>query len=100
MLGSVVDGATATQESSLRKIPGRPPVTTLVDYQGFCGFSAGTADGDNDEEEEEEGFQRVSPQEVVERMEGGWTPYVLDVRYTGIGTDVELYLGLAENLAR
>lgn len=79
-----------TQESNLRKLPGRPPVTGLVDYQGFCGFSAEAAaaapsdDDDDDEqeqeEEEEEGFQRISPQDVVERMQGGWTPFVLDVR--------------------
>lgn len=87
--------ASRAQESNLRKISGRPPVTALVDYQGFCGFSAEEApsastsahDDDDDEqqeeEEEEEGFQRISPQEVVARMEGGWTPFVLDVRWAG-----------------
>lgn len=82
-----------SQESDLKKTPGRPAVTTLVDYQGFCGFSAATASSDDtsqeeeDEEEEEEegeekeeGFQRVSPQAVVARMEAGWAPFVLDVR--------------------
>lgn len=81
------------QESDLRKTPGRPAVTSLVDYQGFCGFSASTttsssaatpAAPDEEEEEEEvveEGFQRVSPKEVVARMQGGWAPFVLDVRW-------------------
>eukprot|EP00903_Cladosiphon_okamuranus_P012472 g11680.t1 len=78
------------KESKLRKRPGRPAVTGLVDYQGFCGFSAGAAapssddeeddEQEEEEEEKEEGFQRISPQEVVDRMQGGWTPFVLDVR--------------------
>ncbi|CAN0482718.1 unnamed protein product, partial [Hapterophycus canaliculatus] len=90
---------TNEQESDLRKTPGRPPVTELVDYQGFCGFSAkpaavatpaassggnptgaaAAAAGDIPEEaeldkEHAEGFQRLSPQEVVERMGAGWAP--------------------------
>lgn len=78
--------ASITQESTLRKLPGRPPVTSLVDYQGFCGFSVEAAappsdDDEQEQEEQEEGFQRISPQEVVERMEGGWAPFVLDVRW-------------------
>ncbi|CBJ31882.1 molybdopterin biosynthesis protein MoeB [Ectocarpus siliculosus] len=80
------------KESDLRKTPGRPAVTSLVDYQGFCGFSAATTtstsaatpaaqeEEEEEEEEVEEGFQRVSPKEVVSRMQGGWAPFVLDVR--------------------
>ena len=69
-------------------------MTSLVDYQGFCGFSAEATAAPSDDEDdseqeqgekveegEEEGFQRISPQEVVERMEGGWAPFVLDVRW-------------------
>lgn len=93
----------------MSKISGRPPVTDLVDYQGFCGFSSGSpastpvagglpsdvdavdgvdgaGDGEEEEGEEEEGeggeegFQRISPREAVARMQRGWAPYVLDVR--------------------
>lgn len=83
------------KESNLAKIPGRPAVTSLVDYQGFCGFSTPTAasetpvsSGTPDEKESgledgkgREGFTRISPQEVVSKMQEGWAPYVLDVRY-------------------
>lgn len=105
------------QESAVDKVPGRPAITDLVDYQGFCGFSTNTptsppavtaeamgtpispggldaVDGSQDrsegsEEQEsedsethsEEGFERISPQDVVERMQAGWAPFVLDVRW-------------------
>lgn len=91
------------QESNLPKIPGRPEITALVDYQGFCGFSTSTAatndppaanktpldesdgeEGEKEEEQKREGFQRVSPQEVVARMEQGWVPFVLDVRWVWV----------------
>eukprot|EP00904_Undaria_pinnatifida_P002453 jgi/Undpi1/12208/HiC_scaffold_5.g01884.m1 len=90
------------KESRLRKTPGRPNVTGLVDYQGFCGFTAkstppppavaaanGTPSEDEDGDgavaeggtgEGEESFHRISPRDVVAKMGGGWAPYVLDVR--------------------
>lgn len=81
----------------MRKRTDRSPVTSLVDYQGFCGFSANTANAvaaadDVEKEEEEvaeveEGFRRVSPQEVVGKMRAGWAPFVLDVRYVAPGQD-------------
>ncbi|CAM9498809.1 unnamed protein product [Chrysoparadoxa australica] len=55
-----------------------PPVTSLVDYQGFCGFSTG--DASSDEEKEPEPFTRLDVTECVERLQEGWSPYVLDVR--------------------
>ncbi|CAN0006438.1 unnamed protein product [Choristocarpus tenellus] len=89
------------KESILEALPNRPPVTGLVDYQGFCGFSATPkpsptaaapvadnlqvpgeiVDGDGGESEViSEGFQRITPREVVKQMQQGWAPYVLDVR--------------------
>lgn len=89
----------------LEKSLDRPAVTSLVDYQGFCGFSSapkgqasssppgslptqeagegvsGVGAAAGEAEAGEEGFQRVSPQEVVQRIGGGWAPYVLDVRW-------------------
>lgn len=37
-------------------------------------------DSEDSEADSEEGFERISPQDVVERMQAGWAPFVLDVR--------------------
>lgn len=102
MLFCLIDNglfAASIKESNLAKIPGRPPVTSLVDYQGFCGFSTPKAASETpvssgtpaeketpmlEDGKGREGFTRISPQEVVSKMREGWAPYVLDVRYAPV----------------
>jgi len=59
------------QELALRRDPARPPVTELVDYDAFCGVPKPVADV---------GVGRLDPVEVARRREGGWSPFVVDVR--------------------
>ena len=66
------------RQLKLRKDPHAAAVTELIDYQQFCGVPA------NDHEQaavaEEEPFQRVNGPAAKARLDGGWAPYVLDVR--------------------
>ena len=63
-------------EIRLKPRPDTPPITQLVDYEGFCsGGACAKAEADP------EGFDRVSVSECSRRMrQEGWAPYVLDVR--------------------
>lgn len=63
------------REFQLSRSPDRPPITELIDYQQFCG-----AAGQKAAPSQDEGFVRISPTEARARMDGGWSPYVLDVR--------------------
>ncbi|MFT7519252.1 MAG: molybdopterin/thiamine biosynthesis adenylyltransferase/rhodanese-related sulfurtransferase [Kiritimatiellia bacterium] len=56
-------------ELQIVRDPGRAPVVELIDYLGFCGLSPKTAN-----------WTRLSAEQVQNRREQGWTPYVLDVR--------------------
>lgn len=63
------------RELKLRRDPDALPITTLIDYEQFCGL--------NLPEEEAPGgepFARLAVGEVKRRLDGGWRPYVLDVR--------------------
>ncbi len=64
------------REVKLRKDPTLQPVTELIDYQQFCGF-AGAA---HEEETVTNGFHRISVKEAKDKLDGGWKPYILDVR--------------------
>lgn len=79
-------------------------VKELIDYQGFCRGTTGTAstststtttkngdggrtmdEGDDahaatNSNDELETFHRLSPKETLDKLSNGWTPYVLDVR--------------------
>lgn len=55
-----------------------PPVSDLVDYQGFCGAPSSAAAAE--EAAAPEPFQRISVEDAVKRFGDGWAPYVLDVR--------------------
>ena len=56
-----------------------PRVTELIDYQGFCGFSNNSGPS-NENKHVEESFTRLSVQDVMQRLQDGWAPFVLDAR--------------------
>ena len=60
------------RELTLRKDPNGKPITGLIDYVQFCGAPL---DGPADEP-----FDTIDVATFKERLDGGWTPYVLDVR--------------------
>ncbi|MCA9572310.1 MAG: ThiF family adenylyltransferase, partial [Myxococcales bacterium] len=65
------------REFKLRKHPDTPPITELIDYEFFCGFSG--------EEQEvavaaDEPFARLTVRQIKDKLDAGWAPYVLDVR--------------------
>jgi molybdopterin/thiamine biosynthesis adenylyltransferase/rhodanese-related sulfurtransferase len=59
--------AMSFRELELRRDPHRPPVTELSVDDGFCGVPRPSA-------------VRLGARAVKERLEAGWSPYVLDVR--------------------
>lgn len=60
------------REFKLQRDPQSPEIKQLIDYQQFCGFVPA--------EKKEEDFFRISVQEVHEKRQEGWNPFVLDVR--------------------
>ena len=66
------------RELRLRRDSGLEPITELVDYQQFCGMPANDQEGGLPGVEEP--FQRLDVIAAKARLDGGWTPYVLDVR--------------------
>ena len=58
-----------------------PTVTELIDYQQFCGVPT-IAEGarPTDVATESEGFARLSVRDIKAKLDGGWAPFVLDVR--------------------
>ena len=58
-----------------------PTVTDLIDYEQFCGVPT-IAEGarPTDVATESEGFSRLSVQDIKAKLDGGWSPFVLDVR--------------------
>jgi adenylyltransferase/sulfurtransferase len=64
------------RELKLRRDPEAEPITELIDYEWFCGLKY-------DEPEEDpvaEAFDRISVTDAKAKLDGGWKPYVLDVR--------------------
>jgi len=59
------------RELKLRRDPHAKPITELIDYEWFCGLS---------DDDDPDPFERVTVTEASERLSGGWSPYVLDVR--------------------
>lgn len=62
----------------LRRDPNAPAITTLIDYEQFCGVvssAEGAAPAPTTE-----GFGRLSVQQVNTRLGQGWRPFVVDVR--------------------
>jgi len=68
-------------EVKLRPRPGAAPITSLVDYDGFCGVPSAGAGGSAEAPPPVEPFERIGVEEVARRKrEERWAPYVLDVR--------------------
>jgi adenylyltransferase/sulfurtransferase len=63
------------RELKLRRDPQALPITELIDYEQFCGVPQPT-----EEVPVSEPFSRLSVTELKERLDGGWKPFVLDVR--------------------
>jgi adenylyltransferase/sulfurtransferase len=65
------------REMKLRVDPNAKPITELVDYQQFCGIPDPTSEATSAISEP---FINVTPNELAQRREAGWSPYVIDVR--------------------
>ncbi len=86
----------------LMKQKGRKAVTELIDYQGFCAGPKMKAPSNTQsnssentpeirpgrtmdevetfQQSKEESFQSINPEECLQKLTGGWAPWVLDVR--------------------
>ena len=81
----------------LERTPGREPITSLIDYKGFCGGPKQTQQSSEavsndtqrtmdevDAVEVSDGggalFQNIEPSQCMEKLASGWCPFVLDVR--------------------
>jgi len=92
-------------EVGLKKLDDREEVQELIDYQGFCaGHTAKKVDEDKSKtddasvtaeaggrtmdeveaaaasESSEPGFHNICPDEALDKLSNGWSPWVLDVR--------------------
>ena len=67
------------RELGLQRDPDAPPIESLIDYHQFCGVP-GTGHPPNPEPDVTEPFHRVDAREAKARLDGGWAPFVLDVR--------------------
>ena len=86
-------------EAGVQKLEDREEITELIDYQGFCAGPSNTnsnptketsatddATGGRtmDEAESDSGsdtdFENIAPKDALEKLKGGWSPWVLDVR--------------------
>lgn len=66
------------RELKLRVDDQAPPITTLVDYNQFCGV-ADSSEGAM-AATTQDSFARLNSQDVHAKMEGGWAPVWVDVR--------------------
>ena len=62
------------------KNPARSKAEVLQDYDEFCGDEIVQ---DTSNTDTTISFQKIEPTTVQERMDGGWKPYVIDVRTVG-----------------
>ena len=84
-------------EAGVQKLEDRSEIRELIDYQGFCAgpsapittpaVDASTAKGgrtmdeaESDVDEVESEFRNIEPKNALEKLKGGWSPWVLDVR--------------------
>jgi rhodanese-related sulfurtransferase len=66
------------RELTLRRDPDAKPITELIDYEQFCGVPM------NDHEIQESNvanaFHRINVTDAKAKLDGGWKPFILDVR--------------------
>ena len=81
-------------EMGLARNPDRTEIEELIDYQGFCagpkappkapeaanGRTMDEAESDGDGGSDEPKYRSIDPAECMEKLAGGWSPWVLDVR--------------------
>lgn len=84
-------------EVGLARQPDREVITDLIDYQGFCagpkstpapalaqtdsnGRTMDEAESTNEPQDAEVSFHSIEPQECLDKLAHGWSPWVLDVR--------------------
>ncbi len=70
------------RELKLRKDPDAPKITELIDYDQFCGVPKADTPREEAPVIQSESFGRISVEEASRRLDGGWKPFVLDVRNT------------------
>jgi len=68
------------REMQLRKDPNQQPITTLIDYDQFCGSPAQDTDKNQMDDIKSQSFQRIDASEANNRRQNGWKPFILDVR--------------------
>lgn len=74
------------RECGLQRDPSAPKITSLIDYDCFCGDQKGNKQSEKENASMAEAtgnsaFQRISVKEARRRLEeDGWAPFVLDVR--------------------
>jgi len=67
------------RELRLRPDPDAKPITTLIDYDQFCGVPR--REGSREEAPTMSGsFDRLTVAEIKQKLDAGWKPFVLDVR--------------------
>jgi adenylyltransferase/sulfurtransferase len=67
------------RELRLRPDPEARPITTLIDYDQFCGIPKNTANKEV-APAMSGAFDRLTVTDVQAKMKAGWQPFVLDVR--------------------
>jgi len=68
------------RELRLRRDPDAPKIEALIDYDQFCGVPKAATPREEAPVIQSETFGRISVEEAHRRLDGGWKPFVLDVR--------------------
>lgn len=69
------------RELKLRRDPDARAITTLIDYDQFCGVPGASHAGREESPVlEAKTFEKVTVEEASQRLAAGWQPFVLDVR--------------------
>jgi adenylyltransferase/sulfurtransferase len=64
------------RELAIQRDPNGKPITELIDYQAFCSGKHRSAQ----QSRPDVVFHPISVSETAQKLENGWSPYVLDVR--------------------
>ncbi|MCO4747599.1 MAG: molybdopterin-synthase adenylyltransferase MoeB [Proteobacteria bacterium] len=66
------------RELKLRRDPNAKAITELIDYEQFCGVPMN--DHESDAVDQDAAYGQLTVTEAKSKLDGGWAPYVLDVR--------------------